>query len=111
MKIRTAALPIACALALMSVGARGAINDKKAAEILTKGGCMACHTVDKKLVGPSFKEVAKKHKGDKKAAASVAKRVRQGGSGAYGQIPMPPNPASKISDADLKALVDWMLSK
>jgi len=111
MKIRISALSIACALALSATGANAAIDAKKATEIMTKGGCSACHTVDKKLVGPSFKEVAKKHKGEKAAAASIVKKVRQGGSGTYGQIPMPPNPASRISDADLKALVDWVLSK
>lgn len=111
MKIRISALSMACALALSATAASAAIDAKKATEIMTKGGCSACHTVDKKLVGPSFKEIANKHKGDKSAAASVANKVRQGGSGAYGQIPMPPNPASKISDADLKSLVDWILSK
>lgn len=111
MKIRIAALSVAGALVLMSTGANAAIDDKKATEFLNKGGCIACHTVDKKMVGPSYMEVAKKHKGEKNAAAVVAKKVRDGGTGAYGQIPMPPNPKDKISDADLKALVDWVLSK
>lgn len=111
MKIRIAALSVAGALALMSIGANAAIDDKKATEIMNKAGCSACHNVDKKLVGPAFKEVAKKHKGDKSAAAMLVKKVRSGGSGAYGQIPMPPNPKEKISDADLKAMVDWVLSK
>jgi cytochrome c len=111
MKIRIAALSVTGALVLMSTGASAAIDDKKANELLNKGGCAACHSVDKKLVGPSYKEVAKKHKGQKNAAAVVAKKVREGGAGAYGQIPMPPNPKDKINDADLKALVDWVLSK
>ena len=111
MKIRIAALSVTGALVLMSTGASAAIDDKKATELLNKGGCAACHSVDKKLVGPSYKEVAKKRKGQKNAAAVVAKKVREGGAGAYGQIPMPPNPKDKINDADLKALVDWVLSK
>ena len=111
MKIRIAAFSVAGALVLMSTGASAAIDDKKATELLNKGGCAACHTVDKKLVGPSYKEVAKKHKGKKDAVATVAKKVREGGSGVYGQIPMPPNSKDKINDADLKALVDWVLSK
>jgi len=111
MKIRIAALSVACALVLMSTGASAAIDDKKATELLGKGSCTACHTVDKKAVGPSYKEVAKKHKGEKDAVAVLAKKVREGGAGAYGQIPMPPNPKDKISDADLKTLVDWVLSK
>jgi cytochrome c len=111
MKFRIAAFSVAGALVLMSTGASAAIDDKKANELLSRGGCLACHTVDKKLVGPSYMEVAKKHKGQKDAAAAVVKKVRDGGAGAYGQIPMPPNPKEKISDADLKALVDWVLSK
>ena len=111
MKIRIAALSVAGALVLMSTGASAAMDDKKATELLNKGGCMACHTVDKKLVGPSFKEIAKKHKGQKDVVAAISKKVRDGGAGAYGQIPMPPNPKDKINDADLKALVDWVLSK
>lgn len=111
MKIRIAAFSVAGALVLMSTGAGAAIDDKKATEIMNKGGCSACHTVDKKLVGPSYMEVSKKHKGQKNAAATLAKKVREGGTGTYGQIPMPPNPKEKINDADLKALVDWVLSK
>jgi cytochrome c len=111
MKNRIAVLSVAGTLVLMSAGANAAIDDKKATELMTKGGCVACHAVDKKLVGPSFKDVATKHKGEKNAAAAVAKKVREGGSGAYGQIPMPPNPKDKINDDDLKALVDWVLSK
>lgn len=111
MKIRIAALSVAGALALLSVGANAAIDDKKAAEIMSKSGCAACHNVDKKLVGPSYKDVAKKHKGEKGAAASLAKKVRQGGSGTYGQIPMPPTGTGQIADGDLKELIDWVLSK
>lgn len=111
MKIRVAAFSVAGALVLMSTGASAAIDDKKAQEIMNKSGCAACHTVDKKLVGPSYKEVAKKRKSEKGAAAVVAKKIREGGTGGYGQIPMPPNSSSQISDADLKALVDWVLSK
>lgn len=111
MKIRIAAFSVAGALVLMSTGANAAIDDKKATEIMAKAGCSACHTIDKKLVGPSYKEVAKKHKGAKDAVAMLAKKVREGGTGAYGQIPMPPNPKDKISDDDLKSMVEWVLSK
>ena len=111
MKLRIAALSVAGVLVLMSTGASAAMDDKKATELLNKVGCGACHTLDKKLVGPSYKEVAKKHKGQKDAVAAISKKVREGGAGAYGQIPMPPNPKDKISDADLKVLVDWVLSK
>jgi len=65
---------VAGALALLSFGANAAIDDKKAQEIMNKAGCGACHHVDKKLVGPSYKEVAKKHKGQKDAAAVLVRR-------------------------------------
>ena len=91
--------------------AAAAIDDKKAAEILTKAGCATCHTVDKTLVGPTYVDVSKNRKTEKGAAATLAKKVRDGGTGVYGPIPMPPNPADKISDADLKAIVEWVLTK
>ena len=76
--------------------------------MMKKDGCAACHAVDKKLIGPSYQEVAAKYKGDKDAAAKLIKKVKEGGSGVWGQIPMPPN--ATTSDADVKALVDWILT-
>ncbi len=111
MKIRVVALSVAGALALVSLGANAVIDDKKAQEIMSKAGCAACHHVDKKLVGPAYKEVSKKHKGQKDAVAVITKKIRSGGAGVYGQIPMPPNSPAQISDADLKAMVEWVLSK
>jgi len=89
------------------VAAPAAFADELA--IATKAGCTACHAVDKKLVGPSYQDVAKKNKGQADAATKVAEKVRKGGSGVYGPIPMPANDAAKISDADLKAVVAWIL--
>ncbi len=77
--------------------------------IATKAGCLACHTKDKKVVGPSYKDVAAKYKGQGDAAAKLADKVRKGGQGVWGPVPMPPNPADKINDADLKAVVQWVL--
>jgi len=77
-------------------------------ELAQKNGCMACHKVDGKLVGPGFKEVAAKYKG-KKANDTLAAKVSKGGSGVWGTIPMPPNP--KISPEDIKALVSWVLAQ
>ena len=74
-------------------------------DLATKSGCMACHAVDKKLVGPSYQDVAKKYKAAD--AGALAAKVKAGGKGVWGQIPMPPNP--KVSDADLKTLVTWIL--
>ncbi len=77
-------------------------------ELAKKNACMACHAVDKKVVGPSFKEVAAKYRNDKGAEANLADKVKKGGVGVWGQVPMPPN--SQVSDADVKALVKWILS-
>ena len=78
---------------------------------MNKAGCAGCHAIDKKILGPSYTEVAKKRKGEPGAAAMLIKKIREGGAGAYGSIPMPPNPASKISDDELKAMVAWVLTK
>jgi cytochrome c len=78
-------------------------------ELAQKSGCLACHAVDKKIVGPSYKEVAAKYKGDAKAEAMLITKVKAGGVGTWGQIPMPPN--SAVSDADIKTLVKWVLSQ
>ncbi len=77
-------------------------------DLAKKSNCMACHQVDKKLVGPSYQEVAKKYAGDKTAEAKLAEKVKKGGSGVWGPVPMAPNP--QISDADLKTLVKWILA-
>lgn len=76
--------------------------------LATKSGCTACHSVDKKIVGPAYKDVAAKYKGDKSAEAKLVAKVKAGGSGVWGPIPMPPN--TQVSDADVKKLVEWVLS-
>ncbi|HYT98138.1 MAG TPA: c-type cytochrome [Casimicrobiaceae bacterium] len=98
------------ASALLVIGnAEAASLDMAAAEaMMKKDGCTACHAVDKKIIGPSYQEVAAKYKGDKDAPAKLAKKVKEGGSGVWGQVPMPPN--ATTSDADVKALVDWILT-
>ena len=78
------------------------------ADLAAKKNCMACHAVDKKLVGPAYKDVAAKYKGDKTAEAKLVEKVKKGGVGAWGQIPMPAN--AQVSDADVKTLVKWILS-
>jgi cytochrome c len=91
------------ALALATAGAWAGPEDA-----MNKAGCMACHTKDKKLVGPAFKEIAAKYKGQD-AVNTLMQKVRSGGSGNFGPVPMAPNPPDKISDPDLKAAVDWIL--
>ena len=73
-----------------------------------KYACMSCHQVDRKVVGPSFKDVAAKYRGDKNAEAHLIEKVKKGGSGVWGTVPMPPNP--QVPDADVKAIVGWVLS-
>jgi cytochrome c len=75
-----------------------------------KARCIACHAVDQKRVGPPYKDVAARYKGDTKAPAVLFEKVRHGGTGNWGQIPMIPHPADKISDEDLKAAVQWILA-
>ncbi|MCK2126910.1 c-type cytochrome [Thauera aromatica] len=79
------------------------------AELAKAKNCMACHAVDKKLVGPAYKDVAAKYAGQADAAVKLATKVQKGGVGAWGQIPMPPNP--QVNDADAKTLVAWILSQ
>jgi cytochrome c len=100
--ICVAALVLACAPS--AVGA--ATSDAAATQLMTKYNCQACHTVDKKLVGPSYKEVAAKYTGDAGAPAKLEQKIKNGGSGVWGAIPMPPN---NVPDADLKTLVEWIL--
>jgi cytochrome c len=77
-------------------------------EAMTKAGCMACHSKDKKIVGPAFKEIAAKYKGQD-VTAKLVEKVRKGGAGSFGPIPMSPNGADKIGDADLKEAVEAIL--
>ena len=69
--------------------------------------CMACHAVDKKLVGPAYKDVAKKYAGQAGAADKLATKIMKGGSGVWGAIPMPANP--QVNEAEAKKLAAWVL--
>ena len=97
-------ITLMAALALAPLGALAAPVD----DAMTKAGCMACHTKDKKLVGPAFKEIAAKYKGQD-VVAKLTEKVRKGGAGVYGPVPMAPNPPDKINDADLKAAIELIL--
>ena len=77
--------------------------------LATAKNCMACHAVEKKLVGPAYKEVAAKYAGQKDAADKLALKVMKGGSGVWGAVPMPANP--QVNDAEAKKLVLWILSQ
>lgn len=97
-------LKLALAAAAVSVTAPAMAN----ADLAKKYNCTACHAADKKMVGPSYKDVAAKYKGQADAVAKLSAKVKAGGAGVWGQIPMPPNAA--VPDADLKTLVEWVLA-
>ena len=92
----------------LAAGAVLALPAQASEALAKKYMCMTCHALDKKLVGPSYHDVAAKYKGDKAAEVALVAKVKKGGSGTWGQIPMPPN--DKIPDADLQAMVKWVLS-
>lgn len=97
------ALPAALtALAILAAGP--AFAD---AALAQKNMCMTCHAVDKKMMGPAFKEIAAKHKGDKEAEAKLVNAIKNGSKGVYGQVPMPAQPKAA---ADAPALAKWILS-
>ena len=90
-------------------GGADAVLDNAAAEaMMKKDGCAACHEIDKKVIGPAFKDVAAKYKADKDAAAKLRDKVKKGGTHVWGEAAMPPNVLT--SDADIKELVDWILT-
>jgi cytochrome c len=78
------------------------------ADLAQKRNCMACHAIDKKLVGPAYKDVAAKYADQKDAAAMLASKIQKGGVGVWGQIPMPANP--QVSADEAKQLAAWVLS-
>ena len=87
---------------------KGGVDPKAAEALAQKSGCIACHNVDKKVIGPAYKDVAGKYRTDKDALAKLSEKVKKGGAGVWGQVPMPPNP--QVTDAEIKTLVAWILS-
>jgi len=94
-------------MAMLTAGL--ALPAQASQELIKKARCVACHTVDSKRVGPAYRDVAEKYHGQADAPAHLFDKVRHGGTGAWGQIPMPPHGDDKISDADLKAVIQWIL--
>lgn len=96
---------IVLAAAALAVAAAAPARADEA--LAKKHQCLACHQIDKKSVGPAYKDIAKKYKGQADAVAKLSAKVKKGGSGVWGPIPMAPNPA--VPDADIKTLVEWVL--
>jgi len=92
---------------LKQAGILSDADAKRHWQLLKDKGCTACHANDKKVIGPAYKEVAKKYKGDAGAAKKLEAKVKAGGGGVWGTIPMPPN---NVPDADINTIVEWVLS-
>ena len=97
-------LSVLCALAALAFAIPAQADDALA----KKHNCLACHQIDKKSVGPSYQDIAKKYKGQS-IHAKLEEKVKKGGQGAWGAVPMPPNPA--VPDAEIKQLVAWILKQ
>ena len=97
--------PVIAAAMACSTGALA----QDAAKLAQDKACLACHSVDKKLVGPSYKEIAAKYRTDKGAEARLVKKVREGSTGVWGQVPMPPN--ASVSEKEAAILAKWVLSQ
>jgi cytochrome c len=99
---------LAVALLALTGSAAFAQNAAAAMALASKSACLACHAVDKKLVGPAYKDVAARHKGQADALEKVAARIKSGGAGLYGPVPMPPQ--AQLKDDELKLLAGWILA-
>lgn len=99
-------LTIALAGSMLVAGQANAGDAKALAQ---SSGCLACHSVEKKVLGPAYKDVAAKYKGDKGAEAKLVAKVKAGGSGVWGPMPMPAN-SPQVKDEDIKTIVHWVLS-
>ena len=99
---------VLAASALLATSGAFALDAAAAKALASKSACLACHAAEKKLVGPSYKDVAAKHKDQADAVEKVAARIKSGGSGIYGPVPMPPQP--NLKDDELKLLATWVLA-
>lgn len=116
MRLVTLTVVGAAVLAWTGAGSAQQLTAGQAKTLMVKGDCATCHSIDMRVVGPSYVEVANKYKGDPNAPEKLFAKVRAGGSGSFGlvaphgEVNMPPNPQDKISDADLTKLIAWILT-
>ena len=96
-------------IATVTILSAGNANADAGQALAQKSGCLACHSMDKKVLGPSYKDVAAKYRGDKGAEAKLIAKVKAGGSGVWGPMPMPAN-SPQVKDEDIKAIVQWVLA-
>jgi cytochrome c len=96
------------ASAVLGAPAAHAADTPRGMQIAQRNACLGCHAIDRKLVGPSFQQVAARYKGNAQAPTLLEHKVKDGGSGVWGAIPMPSHPA--MSDADIRTVVDWVLA-
>jgi cytochrome c len=100
------------AIALIAADASRAENAVDATEeLMEKSGCISCHRIDEKLIGPSFKQIAAKYRLNEQTISYLLTSVRNGSEGVWGDVPMPPNSEQKVSDADLRRIVEWVLQR
>lgn len=94
---------------LLALGVLSAGNASANEKLAQSSGCMTCHAMDRKTIGPAYKEIAAKYRSDKTAEANLVKKVKAGGSGVWGPTPMPPN--AHVKEEDIKSLVHWILAQ
>jgi cytochrome c len=105
-------LVVVLVIALITAGPSRAENGVDATdELMEKGGCISCHRIDEKLIGPSFKQIAAKYRANEQTISYLLTSIRNGSEGAWGDVPMPPNSEQKVSDADLRRIVEWVLQR
>jgi cytochrome c len=102
-------IAVTAALTLSAAAHADKVDMAAGQALAQKSACLSCHSVDKKIVGPAYKDVAAKYKGDKGAEAKLIEKVKKGGGGVWGPVPMPPN--GQLKDEDIKTLVRWVLAQ
>ncbi|MES2012128.1 MAG: c-type cytochrome [Pseudomonadota bacterium] len=107
--MKTLIMSVATLCALVLTGNANALDAKAAEALAQKSGCLACHGKANKIIGPSYKDVADKYKGDKSAEAKLNEKMLKGGGGVWGTMPMPAM-AGQVKPEDIKTIVSWVLS-
>jgi cytochrome c len=94
-----------------SYGARADNETSNTEELMEKSGCISCHRIDEKLIGPSFKQIAARYPHNEQTTDRLVNAVRGGSEGVWGDVPMPPNSEQKVSEDNLRRIVEWLLQR